>query len=263
LETVVDHSGLDRFVLTGFSSGASVAVAYAGRHPQRVSRLVLQGGAARGRRHRTVPETQKEMDDTISNLLRFSLRHRNPFDRLFATIFIPDSRPDQVQWLQRTQPASARDAAELMRVIWDINVVADARRIACPTLVLHSTADALTPFDEGRNLAGLIPKARLIPLESRNHVVLEREPAWAEWVSAVRGFLPVDVRGTGTLDSLSRRERDLVRLLAQGLDNLQIAARLSLSEKTVRNVVSRVYDKLGVENRGQAIVLARELGCLD
>jgi pimeloyl-ACP methyl ester carboxylesterase len=260
LETVVESAGVERFALYGFSSGASVAVAFAARHPERVSHLVLQAGNARGRDHRQSQAGEREMHDTISNVVRFSLSHQDPFNGLFANLFIPDSTPEQMDWLRNLRPSDPSDAAQLIKVIWSSNVTAEAEQIACPTLVFMSAHNALTPFEEGRLLAGLIPGAELVELDSRNHLALSHETAWHRWVQALQAFLPGHLSRPGPLAALSPREVELMGLVAQGLDNLQIAAHLSLREKTVRNMVSRLYAKLQVEGRAQAIVLAREAG---
>ncbi len=100
-----------------------------------------------------------------------------------------------------------------------------------------------------------------MPLESENHLLLESEPAWLRWVDEVRAFLPTTVTVTDpAFSALTARERDLLELIAQGRDNAQIAAHLSLSEKTVRNHITRIFSKLEVENRPQAIVMARKVG---
>ena len=132
--------------------------------------------------------------------------------------------------------------------------------MSCPTLVSHPTRDTRVPFDEGRLIASLIPGARFVPIESRNHILLENEPAWPRWLEEVRAFLPASHAGGAAFAALPPRELELVELIAQGLDNAQIAARLALSEKTVRNHITRIFDKLQVENRSQAIVLARDAG---
>jgi DNA-binding CsgD family transcriptional regulator len=143
--------------------------------------------------------------------------------------------------------------------VWNLRP-ALAPRVSCPTLVLHSTRDARVPFDEGRLIASLIPGAHFVPLESRNHILLEQEPAWQRWLEEVRAFLPAAPAGGAVFIELTPRERELVELIAQGLDNAQIAARLALSEKTVRNHITSIFAKLQVENRSQAIVLARNAG---
>jgi DNA-binding NarL/FixJ family response regulator len=123
---------------------------------------------------------------------------------------------------------------------------------------MHARDDARVPFEEGRLFASLIPGARFVPLESRNHILLESEPAWPRFLEEVEAFLPS--ASPAAFAGLTARERELLEFLARGLDNHQIAAHLALSEKTVRNMASSVFDKLGVESRAQAIVRAREAG---
>jgi DNA-binding CsgD family transcriptional regulator len=138
-----------------------------------------------------------------------------------------------------------------------------APQVRCPTLVLHPRGDARIPFDEGRLLAGLIPNARFVPLKSRNHILLENEPAWGHFCEEVHGFLedgdPVEPLPE-PFSLLSAREKGILELIAAGLDNRHIARKLALSEKTVRNHITSVFAKLGTSNRAQAIVRARQAG---
>jgi DNA-binding NarL/FixJ family response regulator len=112
-------------------------------------------------------------------------------------------------------------------------------------------------------MAGLIPGARFVSLDGVNHVLLPHEPAWARFASEFHAFVPqgsANVAANGSLDELTVREREILERIAQGRDNAEIAAHLGLSEKTVRNNITRIFDKLGVETRAQAIVFAREAG---
>jgi DNA-binding NarL/FixJ family response regulator len=147
-----------------------------------------------------------------------------------------------------------------LKVADQVDVREIAPRVSCPTLVLHARDDHRVPFEEGRLFATLIPGARFVPLDSRNHIMLAGEPAWNEFLEEVRAFLPSKPRASAAFAGLTARELELLEFLARGLDNHQIAAHLELSEKTVRNMVSSVFDKLGVESRAQAIVKAREAG---
>ena len=110
--------------------------------------------------------------------------------------------------------------------------------------------------------AALIPGARFMTLETRNHLMTQDEPAWRDFLGALAAFYPPGqaARAQGSFPELTAREREVLELIARGLDNAQIAARLDLSEKTVRNNITRIFDKIGVENRSQAIVTAREAG---
>ena len=127
----------------------------------------------------------------------------------------------------------------------------------CPTLVVHPKHSRAAPFEEGRLLASLIPDARLVSLDTQNHVLTEEEPAWSAFVGEFERFLP---HGPSEFPGLSAREVEVIDRIAQGLDNAQIAARLGLSEKTVKNHITRIFAKIGVENRSQAIVKARCAG---
>jgi pimeloyl-ACP methyl ester carboxylesterase/DNA-binding CsgD family transcriptional regulator len=263
LEAVVDASGLDRFPLLGISQGGAIATAYAVRHPERVSHLVLYGAFARGRLNRGSGQTG--IDEVLLMCKLFELgwgTDNRSFRQVFASQFLPQGTPEQIEAydeLQR-QSASANDAVRILQVSSQIDVTALAPRIRCPTLVLHARGDARCPFEEGRLFASLIPGARFVSLESCNHILLESEPAWRHFLEEVEAFLPGGAPVASAFLELTARERELLEHLARGLDNHQIAAHLALSEKTVRNMVSSVLDKLEVENRAQAIVKAREAG---
>ena len=263
LEAVVDAAGLDRFPLIGISQGGAIATAYAVRHPERVTHLVLYGAFARGRLNRGLGQTGIDELLLMGKLFELGWGTNNrSFRQVFANQFLPQGTPEQIaayDELQR-ESATAADAVRILHTSAQIDVTALAARIACPTLVLHARDDALVPFEEGRLFASLIPGARFVPLASCNHVLLENEPAWRHFLEEFEAFLP-SARGAATaFTGLTPRERELLEHLARGLDNHQIAAHLALSEKTVRNMVSSVLDKLEVESRAPAMLKAREAG---
>lgn len=266
LETVVDAAaGTERFALFGCSQGAPLAVAYAARHPERVSALVLMGGYARGPLKRDPTPEQVKRFHTLVDMIEVGWgQDHEAFRQVFTSLFIPGGTPEQVGWFNDLQrlTSTPRDAARMFAAFGDIDVSALAPQVAAPTLVLHAKGDARVPFEEGRRLASLIPGARFEPVDSRNHILLEQEPAFAPTFAAIRRFLHEHEGGgaSAAFPDLTPRERELVELLARGRDNLQIAAHLGLSEKTIRNKVSAVFDKLEVANRAQAIVRAREAG---
>ncbi|WP_342130235.1 alpha/beta fold hydrolase [Hydrogenophaga sp. OTU3427] len=266
LEAVVDAAGLARFALLGCSQGAAISLAYAARHPERVNALVMLGGYARGplRRHPT-PEQLKQAR-LMPDLIEIGWGQDNPaFRQVFTSLFIPGGSPEQVNWFNELERLSCppAHAARTVAAFGQLDVCALAAQVACPTLVMHARGDARVPFEEGRHLASLIPGARFVPLDSRNHVLLQEEPAFAHGLAEIDAFLqahPHVAASPGQFPSLTPGERELLELLAHGLDNLQIAAHLGLSEKTVRNKVSAVYTKLDVSTRAQAIVRARDAG---
>lgn len=263
LEMVVDAAGLDRFPLLGISQGGSIAIAYTLRHPERVTHLILHGAYARGRLKRNITPAQREEAETLVKLIELGWGKENPaFRQLFTTLFIPDGTAEQHRWFNELERVSTspKNAAQFLRIFDQIDVTALAPDISCPTLVLHANRDERVPFDEGRLFASLIPGARFVPFDSRNHLLLEHEPAWRRWLEEVRAFLPAAPSGKGGFAQLTGREREVVELVAQGLDNARIAVRLGLSEKTVRNHITSIFAKVQVENRSQAIVLARDAG---
>jgi len=263
LETVVDTAGVERFALLGISQGAPIAVAYAVRHPERVTHLVLHGGYARGRYHRGLDRRAIEEAELTIRLVEVGWGQENAaFRQFFASEFLPDGTAEQHRWFNdlariTTSPANA---ARFLRVFYGIDVTSLLPMVSCPTLVLHPTREICVPFDEGRLLAGSIPGARFVPLESNNHLLLETEPAWQRWCAEVRAFLPTRMPIDPAFATLTARERELIELIARGRDNAQVAAHLGLSEKTVRNHITSIFAKLEVESRAQAIVLALKAG---
>jgi pimeloyl-ACP methyl ester carboxylesterase/DNA-binding winged helix-turn-helix (wHTH) protein len=192
LEMVADELALERFPLLGISQGCAVAVASAATHPERVSRLVLYGGYPRGRLRRArTPEQREEARLVIETMPRGWGRDNPAFRQFFATIFLPDGTPEQHRWFSDLQriTTSPENAVRLRTTSAEIDVTGLAPRVRAPTLVLHATGDAAVPFDQGREFAALLPDARFVPLESRNHILLEDEPAWARFVQEVRSFL--------------------------------------------------------------------------
>ncbi len=192
LETVVDALGLERFPLLGISQGASIAVEYAVRHPEKVSCLVLYGGYLRGRMHRELTPAQKAEMDMLIQLIQVGWgQDHDAFRQVFSSLFLPDGTPEQIHAFNELQrvTSSPEIAARIVGGFQWIDVRAQARRITQPTLVLHARDDLRIPFEEGRLAAAAIPNARLVTLESRNHILLEDEPAWSRFLEEVHAFL--------------------------------------------------------------------------
>ena len=250
-----------RFVLLGLSQGGALGVAYAARHPERVSHLVLLNAYAQGARARAKTEVERLEAETLVNLIRIGWGRDNlAFCRFFTNLFIPDGTPEQHRWwgdLERLT-AAPEVAAQLLWQMQGLDVLELATTLRVPTLIAHCREDMRVPFDEGCKLAAAIPGARFVPLDSRNHVLLPHEPAWTVFHDELAVFLggndrerPPELRDAG----LTPAETELLDLVAEGLDNRAIAERLGKSVKTVRNQLSIVFGKLGVHNRSQAIVM--------
>jgi pimeloyl-ACP methyl ester carboxylesterase/DNA-binding CsgD family transcriptional regulator len=266
LEAVVDAAGLEKFPLVGMCHGGAIAVEYAARHPERVTQLVLFGAYARGRAIRATTPEQIEASEMLVRLAELGWGADNDaFRQIWPTLFQPSSTLERLRALAELQHKSSNgtNAGQLLRATARLDVREAAPKVRCPTLVLHAMHNQVAPLEEGRLLAALIPDARLVTLESDNHVLTEVEPAWRDFVEEFHRFLPsagaVRERMT-SWHGLTPRELEVLERVAQGLDNAQIAAHLDMAEKTVRNHVSHIFEKLGAENRPQAIVRARDAG---
>ena len=191
LETVVDAAGLDRFPLLGISRGASIAIAYAVKHPERVTQLVLYGAFAVGLNHVGTPQ-EIEAQRALTSLMRLGWGLNNPaFCRTFTCRFIPDATPEHEQWFDELQRVSTspENAARLMEVDDNIDVRPLLSQVKAPTLVVHCDRDHLVPVEAGRIMAAKIPGARYVSLPSANHLILAEEPAWAFFLEELGLFL--------------------------------------------------------------------------
>lgn len=262
LNAVVAAAGLTRFNLFAMAGNSQAAISYAVRYPEGIPRLLLYGCHTRGPFVRPNAAAQENEDETRVKAIQLGWRTNNPaFARFFTTLHAPDLSPRHTtayaELLRGT--TSPENAAALIHAYWHSDLREIAPQIRSPTLVIHARYDPIIPFEEGRLGASLIPGAQFLSLESRNHVLVESEPAWAVFTRAVDRFLSGSV-SNGMLDRLTSRERTVLAILAKGVDNSGIAAQLGISEKTVRNQVSIIFGKLGAHTRAQAVALARDWG---
>lgn len=265
LEEVIDAAKIDEpLTLLGVSQGGSTCVRYAVKHPERVDRIILYGAYAQGWAKRGEPAAAGEFD-SITALMRAGWGRNNPvFRQLFTSRFIPEATDEQLTWFNDLclKTATGENAAALFASRSQIDFVDLLPQLQMPVLVIHAREDAVVPLSQGHLLASRLANAHFVELDSRNHILLAHEPAWERFREAVLEFTGVDARAPAGEDpafqALSSRERDVLALMTEGLSNADIAERLSISEKTVRNHVSNVFDKLGVWTRAQAIVFARD-----
>ena len=192
LEAVVDAAGLQRFALFARSQAGTVAVTYAARHPERVSHLILYGAYARGWLHRDLTPEQIEEEKLIISLMRVGWGRQNPmFRQVFAMQLQPEATGEELSAFDELMQVSTspENAARLESEMHRTDVRDIAPLVTAPTLVVHSREDSGVPFEEGRLLASLIPNAQFVALESKNHLLTEREPAWPKFMAAFREFL--------------------------------------------------------------------------
>lgn len=267
LDVLVAHARLRNFALWGATSAGSVtAIAYAALHPESVSHLVLTAPIARGTLRRVgTSADEKERFLAFVKLVELGWDAENPaFRQVETTQMFPHAAPEQVAELNELfrVSAPAAQAARMVMATGDADVSDQLPRIACPTLVMHVGGSALMPVQEARLIASSIPQARFVQVEADNYMPIAGEPAFTQMMDEIRAFLPRKPRAPGhaTLDQLTRREREVLALVARGLDNGSIATQLAIAEKTVRNTVSHIFDKLALRSRAQAVVFARNAG---
>ena len=268
LEAVVEANQLERFILLGISQGGPVAIEYTARHPEKVEKLILYGAYSRGRIKRG---GQAEIEEEEARVILTRLwwgRDDPAYRQMFTSGFMPEATTEQASWFNELQriSTSPENAASVQETTAYIDVLDRLPEITAPTLVLHAIGDRRVPYEQGRQISSLIPNAKLVDLDSKNHLLIESEPAWKTCQAAVREFL-----GTGPAvetasaakptegpapDGLTPREMEVLRLIANGKSNQDIATELVISVNTVTNHVKNILGKTGCANRTEAAAYA-------
>jgi pimeloyl-ACP methyl ester carboxylesterase/DNA-binding CsgD family transcriptional regulator len=257
LHAVADAAGFERYALLGMGQGGQVVISYATRRPERVTRMILSGTYAG-----VTDEYRARFEayfETLVQLVRFGWTLPDSrFRRVFTESLIPGGTEAQKRWVDDIQPrCSSRDTAIRAALARrDLDVTSLLAKVQAPTLVLHSRGNRMAPFEQGRLIASTIPTAQFVALESDNSFPLATEPAWLLWLEEVSRFLAADgfstsprTSRTELVEELTEREIELLHLVAEGLTNDEIAARLTLSARTVERHLSNIYRKLGVSGR--------------
>ena len=192
LETVADAVGWKRFPLMGMSQGCAISIAYAVKHPERVSHLILYGSFARGRLVRATNDEQREKIKAMETLVRLGWGEENAaFRQMFTSQFVPGGSKEQIDWFNELQrrTTSPECAARYFRTTNEIDVRTLLPKVKVPTLVLHLRDDAVHAFEYGREVAAGIPGARFVPLNGKNHMPLEQDPAGPRILEEIKLFL--------------------------------------------------------------------------
>ena len=259
LEAVVDTLKIEKFPLLGISCGAAVAVAYAAKHPERVSKLILFGGYRTS--YLTTGNPDAKIIDEAETLLKIAGlgwgTGGSAFRQVFVSKFMPNATQQQQHDFDEYQRLTATPemAMQCLRAMFNINVKEEAKRISCPCLFFHARGDQLILFEQGRKLASSIPGAKFVPLDSENHVPFDGEPCWATITQQMRLFLGESpVQATAAV--LTKRQAEVLRLVSQGFTDKRIAKELSLSPRTVEMHVASVLKQLKCVTRAEAVHIA-------
>ena len=256
LRAVLDELSLEKVVLFGGSSGGCAAIAFAARFPERVDRLLLCGAYADGS-----SITTREVQESVASTVR---SHWGLGSRVLADIFLGESDSAEQERLARYQriAASPETAAALLELTYRNDVRAELQQVRAPTLVVHRRRDRAIPYRLGRELAAAIPGATLVPLDGSAHLPWTGD--WHAGARALRSVLapaaPARVAGEPAAGLLSSREREVLALVAHGLNDREIAERLFLSPHTVHRHVANIRRKLGRGSRTAAVAEAARLG---
>jgi len=270
-ECVINAASFQRFALVGACGGGPAAIEYAAQHPERVSHLVLYATYARGQWRRTDRPDEIEKGRVLLDLTRLGwAQEDHTFLQIWASRYQPGGTLEHLRsWSDQMRAATSADTAvRLLQIVWNVDVQEAASKIKCPVLIVHPEGDLTVPVEEGRLLASLIPDvspavktpriqsgvlARCVASRISSLLKKPEKPGIPAIASVASG-------NTLPLGELTSRERAVLEAIAKGLDNGEIAASLRLSEKTIRNYVTRLFDKIHVKHRYEAIVLARDAG---
>lgn len=261
LTAVLDAADVERASLIGYSLGAPPAAAFAARHPERVERVAFTSGFARG-----AALAAEESLDAVEHLVAANWGMGS---RTLATLILPNGSSQELYWFDRFQrrAASPRMAVRLLQHQRSMDVRGLLPRVQVPTLVLHDRDDQAVPLAAGRELAELLPSARLLVFDGNEHDPFIRDAggmvdAILDFVAGREPSVPAPPRPAPT-PSLTPREQEVLRLLAEGEANKEIAVQLHISVATVERHITNLYRKLDARGRADATLAAVAMGLVE
>ncbi len=190
LAAVVEANGLEQVAIFAASQAVPVALRFAATHPEKVSRMALYGGYSVGRVYREAAPGEVD-EETILGLIRAGWgREGSAFLNAFSALFMPDASPEQLKSFVRIQQqsVSAESAALLRQAVDRLVVEDDLVHVTAPVLLAHAREDAIHPFSQSQRMAARLPDARLMMLDTRNHVPLPQDESWEKLMQAVVSF---------------------------------------------------------------------------
>lgn len=269
LEAVLDALGPEPVTFVGASLGAAAAVQFAALHPERVERLVVYGGSARGLRTRAPDAAHDKEANAILGAVEVAfggdVAYRAPFRRTINSRFFPSATAQQLDEVDEV--TGDRLSGDVVRayaaMTQEIDVSESARQVRCPTLVFHARGDLLIPFAEGSRLASLIPQARFVPIDDDSSAPLEGNPHWPEIEAALGEFFGWEKSAApASIAILTGRQIEVLLLVGEGRTDKEIARELSLSPRTVEMHVARAMRTLQSRTRAEAALQAAKRGLL-
>lgn len=266
LDAVVNDLGLDRFGLLGISMSGAIAIAYAARHPERVSHLILHASHTRAPNRHITDRGRAKMEAYFQLIEQFWDAPEPKARSFFADSieFAPPEMKDAHDECRRAT-TTVEMHLRILRLMADVDVTELLPQVCAPTLVLHPRGDQQAPVKSSQIAAASIPNARLVLLDARNHMVQEDEPGWPQLVEEVRDFLGVDAPPGAQPDAdgagvLTAREREVIALVVAGKTNAEIAKALSVSVSTAQTHVHNMLEKVGVKRRSELAAYALRQG---
>jgi class 3 adenylate cyclase/pimeloyl-ACP methyl ester carboxylesterase len=197
MEAVANAAGLGRFPLFGFSQGCAVSIAFAARHPDRVSHLILYGSFALGSNKRpNLTAADQERFAAMKTLMKLGWGSDDPtFRQIFTSLLMPTATRQQADYFNELQRLSGSPDGAVR--FFETTAAFDVRdllpKIKAPTLVMHLRDDRRVPIALGREVAAKIPGARFVALPGSNHIMLEQDPGVALLFDELRDFLNENV----------------------------------------------------------------------